>query len=199
MRARPAIIAALAVVAAGALGVAAVLNNGGFKPQSPAAAAVGGPFQMVDQTGRPVDERLLKGKWTAIFFGYTYCPDVCPTTLQALAAAQDQLGPKSRDLQVVFVSVDPARDTPAQLKAYLSAGAFPKGVIGLTGTPEQVAAMAKAYHAFYEKAGEGETYLVNHSTPTYLMDPRGGFNRVIPYNLPPDEIARQISDAMRAG
>jgi len=156
-------------------------------------------FNLRQSDGTALVPGELKGHWTLVFLGFTHCPDVCPTTLQALAAAQDQLGPKSRDLQVVFVSVDPARDTPAQLKAYLSAGAFPKGVIGLTGTPEQVAAMAKAYHAFYEKAGEGETYLVNHSTPTYLMDPRGGFNRVIPYNLPPDEIARQISDAMRAG
>ena len=201
MRPRTAIMAALGVAAAVGLGVLAVKNQGFGPPdqQAQRAGAVGGPFVLVDQNGQTVDEAVLKGKWSAVFFGFTYCPDVCPTTLQTLAAAEDLLGPKARDLQVVFVTVDPARDTPAQLKAYLSADSFPPGVVGLTGTPEQVAVIAKAYHVFYEKAGEGEGYLVNHSTPTYLMDPKGGFNRVIPYNLPPEEVARQIADAMRAG
>lgn len=198
MRARSAIFLALGLAAAATLAVLAA-RNGGFQPQAAQGAAVGGAFTMVDQDGRPVDESVLKGKWSAVFFGFTYCPDVCPTTLQTLAAAEDQLGPKARDLQVVFVSVDPKRDTPAQLKAYLSADSFPPGAIGLTGTPEQVAAIAKAYHVYYEVAGEGDGYLVNHSTPTYLMDPKGRFNRIIPYNLPPAEVARQIADAMRGG
>jgi protein SCO1/2 len=158
---------------------------------------VGGPFQLVDQTGKPVTEKMLKGKWTAVFFGFTYCPDVCPTTLQVLAQAQDQLGPKAKDFQVVFISVDPERDTPAQLANYLSGSAFPKGTIGLTGTPAQVAVAAKAYRVFYEKSGTGSDYLINHSTPTYLMDPKGRFNRVLPFGIGPEEVARQISDAMR--
>lgn len=159
--------------------------------------AVGGPFQLVNQDGKPVDEKLLKGKWTVVFFGFTYCPDVCPTTMQAMGAAQKQLGPKADKLQVVFVSVDPERDNPAQLKTYLSNEVFPKGTIGLTGTPEQVAAAAKAYRVFYEKSGEGSDYLINHSTPAYLMNPKGQFDRVLPYGISPEEIARQISDAMR--
>lgn len=169
-------------------------RTGTFDP--PPAAGPGGPFQMVDQNGQPASEKILKGKWSAVFFGFTFCPDVCPTTLAAMGQAQDRLGPKAKDLQIIFVTVDPARDTPAQLKTYLDNAAFPKGTIGLTGTPEQVAAMAKAYRVFYEKNGEGPDYLMNHSTATYLMDPKGRFARVLPFGISPDEIAKQISDAM---
>ncbi|WP_309644848.1 SCO family protein [Phenylobacterium sp.] len=162
----------------------------------PPPAAVGGPFQLVNQDGAAVDERVLNGKWTVVFFGFTYCPDVCPTTLQALDRAQDLLGPKAQRMQVVFISVDPERDTPAQLKTYLAGPAFPTGTIGLTGTPEQVAVVAKAYHAYYKKNGEGPDYLVDHSTPAYLMTPKGRFDRILPYGISPEEIARQISQAM---
>lgn len=160
--------------------------------------AVGGPFELVDQTGKPVDEKILKGKWTAVFFGFTYCPDVCPTTMQAMAAAQDQLGPKAKDFQVVFVSIDPARDTPAQMKTYLSNEGFPKGTIGLTGTPAQVDVAAKAYRAYYAKSGEGPDYLMNHFSGAYLMNPKGEFDRILPYGVSPEELARQISEAMRS-
>lgn len=187
-----AIVLAAVAVAAGLAWRAGVFSDQG-------QPSVGGPFQLVDQDGRPVDQSVLKGKWSAVFFGFTYCPDVCPTTLQALGAAQDLLGPKAKDFQVVFISVDPERDTPEQVKTYLSAGPFAKGTIGLTGSPAQVAAAAKAYHVFYQKRGEGPDYAIDHSTPTYLMDPKGRFSRIIPYNLPPEELARQISDAMRGG
>jgi protein SCO1/2 len=172
-------------------------NAGVFKPQS--TAAVGGPFQMVDQNGAPATEKALKGKWSAVFFGFTYCPDVCPGTLQALAAATDQLGPKAKDFQIVFISIDPGRDTAAQMKTYLSADYVPKSTIGLTGSPEQVAAAAKAYKVYYAKVGDGPGYTMDHSTAIYLMDPKGRFKTVIPYNLPPDEIARRVKDAMREG
>jgi protein SCO1/2 len=161
--------------------------------------SIGGPFQLVDQDGRPQTQALLKGKWSAVFFGYTFCPDVCPTTLQTLAEAQDRLGPKARRFQVVFISVDPGRDTPRQLKTYLSSPAFPKGAIGLTGSNAQVAAVAKAYHAFYQKQGSGPDYEVQHGSAVYLMDPRGRFSGVVAFGLPPDEVARQISDKMREG
>lgn len=162
-------------------------------------ALVGGDFQLVDQNGRPVDQTLLDGKWSVVFFGFTYCPDICPTTLQSLGYAIDRLGPKAKDLQVVFISVDPERDTPQLIKTYLANDAYPKDVIGLTGTPAQVAAAAKAYRVFYEKAGEGPGYTVNHSTAAYLMDPKGRFNRVLAYGLGPDETAHQIGEAMRGG
>lgn len=142
---------------------------------------------------------MLKGKWSAVFFGYTYCPDVCPTTLQTLAEAQDRLGPKAKRLQVVFITIDPERDTQVQLKRYLSSAAFPKGTVGLTGSPAQVAAVAKAYHVFYQKQGAGPDYAMEHTSAVYLMNPKGRFDRVLAYSLTPDEIARQIADAMREG
>lgn len=172
-------------------------NAGVFKSEAP--AAVGGPFQLVDQNGAPTTEKALKGKWSAVFFGFTYCPDVCPGTLQGLAAATDQLGPKADDLRIVFISIDPARDTPEQMKAYLSAPYVPKSTLGLTGTQEQVQAAAKAYRVYFAKVGEGPGYTMDHSTAIYLMDPKGRFKTVIPYNLPPADIARRISDAMREG
>jgi protein SCO1/2 len=162
-------------------------------------AMVGGPFQLVDQNGRPTDQTVLKGKWSAVFFGYTYCPDVCPTTMQALAGAEAKLGDKAKNLQVVFISVDPERDTPAQLKTYLSTPAFPQGAIGLTGTPAQVAAAAKAYRVYVQKQGEGEGYSVAHSSIVYLMNPEGKFAAALTESQTPSEVATQIGDAMARG
>jgi protein SCO1/2 len=172
-------------------------NAGVFKSEPP--VAVGGPFQLVDQNGAPTTEKALKGKWSAVFFGFTYCPDVCPGTLQGLAAATEQLGPKADDFHIVFISIDPARDTPEQMKTYLSAPYVPKSTLGLTGTQEQVQAAAKAYKVYYAKVGDGPGYTMDHSTAIYLMDKKGRFKTVIPYNLPPEEIARRIKDAMREG
>jgi protein SCO1/2 len=159
-------------------------------------AMIGGPFQLVDQNGRPADQTLLKGKWSAVFFGYTYCPDVCPTTLQALAGAEAKLGDKAKNLQVVFISVDPGRDTPAQMKTYLSIPAFPRNTIGLTGTPAQVAAAAKAYRVYYQKEGQGEGYTMAHSSIVYLMNPAGKFASALTESQTPSEVATQIGDAM---
>lgn len=186
---------ALAALAAGGAWLAGSRPGGAPAPAAQ-ASAVGGPFRLVDQNGRPVDESILKGKWTAIFFGYTYCPDVCPTTLQSLARAQEALGPRAKDLQIVFLSVDPERDTPEQLKDYLALDSFPKGTIGLTGTPEQVAAAAKVFRVYVQKQGEGEGYLVDHSTAVYLMNPQGRFDRPLRYDAAPDEMAAIIRAAM---
>ncbi len=160
-------------------------------------ADVGGPFQLTDQDGRAVDQSLLRGKWTVVFFGFTYCPDVCPTTLHALAAAKEQLGRDGRNLQVVFVTVDPERDTPEALKAYLADAGLPEAT-GLTGTPEQIAAVAKEYRVYFAKRGEGADYTMDHSTAAYLMDPQGEFATVLPYGLPPEEKAKLIRQAMRS-
>ena len=119
--------------------------------------------------------------------------------LQTLGAAADQLGPKAKDLQIILISVDPERDTPPTLKAYLASPGFPKGIIGLTGTPDQVKGAVKAYRAYFEKDGTGDAYLVNHTSLIYLMNPDGQFSRVLTYGLSPDENARQILDAMKVG
>lgn len=167
---------------------------------STGTAAIGGPFTLVDQNGRTVDQSILQGKWTAVFFGFTYCPDVCPMTLQKLEAAQRLLTPEERErLQIVLISVDPERDTPEALKAYLESDAFPPGVVGLTGTPEQVATAARAYKAYYRKTGEGQDYLVDHATAVYLMDPEGVFARPVTGQMTPEAVAQQIRDAMRKG
>ncbi|MFI4975630.1 MAG: SCO family protein [Caulobacterales bacterium] len=181
------------------LGMAALALAGGLQAchrRQVQPSEVGGPFHMVDQNGAPRDEGMLKGKWTVIFFGYTFCPDVCPTTLTALGQAMDQLGPRASAVRVVFVTVDPDRDTPAKLKAYLSSPVFPKNVIGLTGTPAQVAGIARAYHIFYQKEGTGADYSMDHSAILYLMTPDGQFDHAIPTGVTPEEMARQIREAI---
>jgi len=192
------VIFALLAVAFAILTALAVRSGilGGPQQQT---AAVGGPFQMVDQSGRTVDQQVLKGKWSAVFFGFTYCPDACPTTLFALGQAETLLGAKARNFQTVFISVDPARDTPKQVAAYLDNDAFPKAVVGLTGSDDQVRQAAKAYHVFYQKAGDTADYTVNHSTITYLMNPRGEFTCVIRYGATPEEIAAHVQAAMKQG
>jgi protein SCO1/2 len=188
------ILAVLALAFAAITGLAVRKGILGSQEQS---AAIGGPFHLVDQSGKAVDEKVLKGKWSAVFFGFTYCPEACPTTLFALGQTEKQLHDK--DFQTVFISVDPARDTPAKLSAYLSNSAFPRAALGLTGTTEEVAGAAKAYHVFYQKAGEGPDYTINHSTITYLMSPRGQFVCVIPYGAPPEVMTRMIRSAMARG
>jgi len=161
------------------------------------APDVGGPFQLVDQNGRAVDERILKGKWSVVFFGFTYCPDVCPTTLAKMAQVKQLLGPKGRDLQVLFFTVDPERDTPAALKAYLESVGLP-GAIGLTGTRAQVDAAAKAFRIFHQRreTGPGE-YTMDHSTSAYLMDPDGVFSTSLAYPMTAEQDAEVIRDAMQ--
>ncbi len=191
-------IACLALAALiGALAWRATTN--GRAPSGEGTAAVGGPFKMADQDGRSVDQSILKGRWSAVFFGYTACSDVCPISLQILAQAQARLGPKAKALRVVFVTVDPERDGPQQLKAYLSSPVFPKGTIGLTGSPAQVAAMARTYRITYQKVGAAGNYEVAHTTVIYLMDPSGTFARAIPFNLTPEQTANQIAQAMADG
>jgi len=161
--------------------------------------AVGGPFILTNQDGQVVDQSILKDKWSLVFFGFTYCPDYCPTTLGVLNAVQERMGDKAKDLQIVFISIDPERDTPQLLKDYLSSDGFPTGVIGLTGTPEQTAQVAKEYRAFYQKVGEGEGYTMNHSLTVYLMGPDGQFRSAVAHDLGPDRTVKLIENAMERG
>jgi protein SCO1/2 len=158
--------------------------------------AIGGPFHLTNQAGAAADQRLLLGKWTAVFFGYTYCPDICPTTLAALGQASDDLGPDRQRFQVVFISVDPARDTPEVLRRYLSSPTFPKSAIGLTGRPAQIAEAARAYHVFYQKVPQGTSYVMDHTAVVYLMDPQGRFTAPLDVTAPPSEVARHLREVM---
>ncbi|MDQ2861508.1 MAG: SCO family protein [Pseudomonadota bacterium] len=186
-------------LAAGLLGVAMLLAGCGHSAPRSAPSDVGGPFRLTDQRGAPIDQHILQGKWTALYFGYTFCPDVCPTTLTTLAQAIDRLGPDAKRFQVVFITIDPERDTPEQLKTYLSSPAFPKGAIGLTGTPAEIAAVARAYHVYYKKAGDGPNYSMDHTSIVYLMDPSGHFSRPLAFGATPIDITRQIEAAMHGG
>ena len=190
------ILAVLALALAAITGLA--FKKGVLGPRQQ-TAAVGGPFHLTDQAGRPAGAERLKGKWSAVFFGYTHCPDACPTTLFALRQAETLLGPDANRFQTVFVSVDPARDTVPQMATYLANPAFPRRVIGLTGSAAQVAEAAHAYKVFYQRAGDGADYAVNHSSFTYLMNPRGDFTCVIPYDTPPPAIVAHLHAAMARG
>ena len=138
--------------------------------------AIGGPFSLVDQNGRTVTGETLKGKPTLIYFGYTFCPDVCPTSLLLMETAIDKLGPNAaKKVNLVFITIDPERDTQKLIKDYV--GNFGPTFIGLTGTPEQVAAAARAYRVYYQKVPgkDGAPYLMDHSSIVYLLDRNGRF------------------------
>jgi len=161
-----------------------------------AAGAIGGPFILKDTSGHVVTQAALNGKWTAVFFGYTFCPDICPTTFQVLGRAQKLLGPKADNLQFLFITVDPARDTPAVLGAYVRSGGFPTHVIGLTGTDDQIAAAAKIYRATYQKVPQKDgTYIMAHTDIVYLMDPKGRFVAPLTGDMSPRQVADQIAAA----
>ena len=138
--------------------------------------SVGGPFELIDGDGRTVTERDFRGRHMLIYFGFTFCPDVCPTTLFSASQALDGIGPAlASKVRLVFVSIDPERDTPEVVKDY--AAHFHPGTVGLTGTPEQVAAAARAFRIYYRKADPEEdgSYLVDHSSILFLMDGEGRY------------------------
>lgn len=155
-------------------------------------ADIGGPFELVNQDGKTVTDADFKGKLQLIYFGYTYCPDACPTALGVMAAALGKLDVAGERVTPILVSIDPARDTPASLKDYV--GNFHPRLVGLTGTEEQVAKAAKEYRAFYQKqpGATGTDYLMDHSTLIYLMDAEGKFLTYFGPKATPDEIAEAI-------
>lgn len=175
----------LAVLATAALLGSVVLIADQTSPrrveQGQGRAAIGGPFTLTDHTGQMVTQDILKGKVTLLYFGYTYCPDICPTDLQQIGQALDQLTEAERaDTQALFITVDPERDTAQQLAGYVSL--FHPLIRGLTGTPEQIAVAAKAYRTYYKKVPAAEAgtseYLMDHSAFIYLIDRNGDFVRV---------------------
>ena len=188
--------AAILLLAAGLGGYAWTIKQAA-QPQGSGVALVGGPFSLTDQDGRRVTEKDFLGRYMLVFFGFTYCPDICPTELQVMTAALDAMGPAAEKIQPVFVSVDPERDTPEVMKAYVAN--FGPRLIGLTGTPEEIAAMAKAYRVYYAKAANQNApgdYLMDHSSIIYLMDEDGSFVKHFAYTTDVEKLTSELKKAI---
>ncbi|MHB1205799.1 MAG: SCO family protein [Rhodospirillaceae bacterium] len=152
-------------------------------------------FTLTDAEGREVSLATFQGKWALLFFGYTNCPDVCPTTLLNIANTLKAMGPAADTLQPVFVTIDPERDTPAVLKDYLAN--FDPRIVGLTGTAGQIAAMAKSYQVFYRKQPlDGGGYMMDHSSALELISPTGLYMRAFRPDDDPEDFAEELRAAM---
>ena len=156
--------------------------------------SVGGPFELIDHTGTKRTDADFRGKLLLVYFGYTYCPDICPTDLAQISLAIDELGVAGQAVQPLFISVDPARDTPSVLAQYVAM--FHPRLIGLTGTPAQIRALADSYKAYYAKYSppDGGVYLIDHTGFIYLMGRRGEYLGFFPPGTSADrmvEIIRQ--------
>ncbi len=169
---------------------------------SPAAEEFGGPFSLTDQDGVRRTDMDFRGKYMLIFFGYTYCPDVCPTTLAVEAEALSKIGERASRIVPILISVDPKRDTPERLKNYLSA--FGSNFVGLTGTDEEIEKAADAYEVYYRahldgRFGGAEDYSVDHTGNVYLMSPEGKFVAYYSPGIRPDELAEDLMMKIPAG
>ena len=156
-------------------------------------AAIGGPFSLVDHNGKPVTDKSYGGEFLLVFFGFTYCPDICPAALQTVTATLEKLGDKANRLRPLFITVDPDRDTPEQLKLYMSN--FHSRITGLTGTPEQIDAVAKAYRVYFRKvedASNSDGYTMDHSAFIYLMAPSGDYVTHFTHVTPPDKMFERL-------
>lgn len=189
-----------AFLIASALAMALVGCSGAApKPEAPLEGArIGGAFALTDQDGKTVKDSDFAGKYRIVYFGYSYCPDVCPVDLQKIAAGfalfEKQQPERAKAIQPIFISIDPQRDTPEVLKQYV--GAFHPRLIGLTGTPEQIKEVAGAYLVMYQAqkpAGDDpKAYLVDHSRQAYLMGKQGEPIALLPYDESPENIAAEI-------
>jgi protein SCO1/2 len=155
-----------------------------------AAPPIGGPFALIDDTGKPRTDAEFRGKLMLIYFGYTHCPDACPTALQDMADALAKVGEPSDQVVPVFVTIDPARDTVEYLKGY--AEQFDPHFVSLTGSAEQIAAAARAYRVYYRKANDQPDYLMDHTSIIYLMGRDGKFLTHFTHETTPDQMAGAI-------
>ena len=153
-------------------------------------ALIGGPFHLTDQTGKSRTDADFRGQYLLVYFGYTNCPDVCPTTLQTITNALDKLGPEAAKVTPIFITVDPERDTADVLRAYASN--FHPRLVALTGSATEIAAAAKAYRIYYAKVGEGPNYSMDHSSIVYLMGPDGKYLGHFGMEATADDIAAGI-------
>jgi protein SCO1/2 len=181
----------------GALAGAAILllttPQGGQPVQSSGTALIGGPFSLVGTDGKPVTDRDFRGRYMLIFFGFTHCPDICPAELQVIAQALDQLGDKAKKVVPIFITLDPERDTPEAMANYVKS--FGGNFVGLTGSPEAIAAAAKAYRVAYSKVENKDSpgdYSVDHSALVYLMDPEGRYVTHFSYGLSAEQMAEKL-------
>ena len=188
--------ASLMIIAAAAIGAYALMSSP-VRLKSSGEALIGGPFTMVKHTGETVTEKSFAGKPMMLFFGFTFCPDVCPTELQVMAEALKQLGEKGADIQPIFVSVDPERDTPAVMAPYVAA--FGERFIGLTGSAGQVKQMAVTYRVYFAKVENKDTpdaYTMDHSSIIYLMGADGKFLKHFTYSTDAKALAEGIAAAL---
>jgi len=202
-RVLPAVISILVVSAVVALGA---VRYSGFSQsrmdtEATATSDFDGSFSLTDQYGMHRTDKDFRKKYMLVFFGYTYCPDVCPTTLAIEAEALDKIGPRASHIVPIFISVDPKRDTPAKLKAYLSSfdakSPSPRvNFIGLTGTDEEIARAAKSYRVYYRAHIDGQLrdsdYSIDHTGDVYLMGPDGKFVAYYSQGILPDELATDL-------
>jgi protein SCO1/2 len=163
----------------------------------PNTSKIGGPFNLTDQDGKKVTDAKYRGKYLLVYFGYTYCPDLCPTGLQSIAHALDQLGDDAKKVQPLYVTIDPARDTPAKLKEYIAS--FHPQIVGLTGTAAQIASVAKEYQVYYARGEQVDEhdYIMDHSSLIYLMDPQGNFVTTFPEEVDPTAIVKALHEAWK--
>jgi protein SCO1/2 len=181
-------------IAAAALLVLVLVGAGAVWLTQGGGPTIGGPFKLVNGEGRPVTDRDFRGHYLLVYFGYTFCPDVCPTTLNQVAEALDKLGPKGAAVQPLFITVDPKRDTPQVVGQYVEA--FSPRLVGLTGTPEEIAKVAREYRVYYaihKNADAPGDYTVDHSSILYLMSPSGAFIAPIRADQSGADMAKDIA------
>jgi protein SCO1/2 len=182
----------VAVGAAGAIGAGTVTSAGTGAPPA-AVPQISGHFALQTVDGREVTDATYRGKWLLVYFGYTSCPDICPTVLLRVGQALDALGPLAGRVQPIFITVDPERDTAQRLATYMAA--FKSRVVGLRGAPGQIRAAAREFHAYYRARGLGNgEYTVDHSSFLYLVTPEGRFAKLLADTLP----VAQLTDELRA-
>ena len=163
--------------------------------QQDVASAIAPAFSLVNHLGERVSEEDYRGKWLLVFFGFTHCPDVCPTTLAELAAVMRQLGTNAKEVQPLFVSIDPQRDSVAEMAEYVTQ--FHPSIMGLTGTDEEIAAAADSFRVFYERtpdAAAPDGYTMSHTSAVYLVSPDGEFVVPYTYGTPVQDIVEDLSN-----
>ena len=156
-------------------------------------ALIGGPFELVGKDGKTVTDQDFRGRYMLVFFGFTHCPDICPAELQVMSTALDDLGSDADKVVPIFITLDPERDTPDAVNAYVEN--FGPNFVGLTGSPEAIDKAAKAYRVTYQKFQDesmGDNYSIDHSALVYLMGPDGKFVTHIPYGTPPEKMAETL-------